>query len=653
MRRSGIGELWSGSFEAARRFRLSWARVEEYCRGLPKRETCISDGRNSGHQALGLAYLFGARRIILLGYDFQRTGGRAHWHADHPPQIGNLAADLDGWQASMSQLARDIAKQGVEVVNCTRETALTCFSRAELAAALRPNREPLLVQGMHGLGDNLHQRAIIRQLMEEHEVYLETSWPCVYHDLIAAGLKLVAKDSRLRTQKKNAKREHGAFAEPPSKPARTTRIWYPPDLVRQHGSVLGAMCAATGTEVADFSLPVPPAWQDRAQRWLDRWRPQKPLLIYRPLIERTEWSGCATRNPDHRAYASLLRAIRERFFVVSVADLVPKVEWAVGEDIKPDVALHQGELDIETLAALVQRAALVYCSPGFAAPLAQAVGTPVVCVFGGYENSKSFSAGARFSRYLGIDTRHPCQCFSHVHACDKRIDLEPATRRLLEFIGPANREVIRCSEQAAAMSKAAPPRPSVRVAGPPLDMPGFDKRYFNPGELERLITLVRGVSPRVMVEFGCNEGRAARAILRNVPTITQYVGIDVLPGYVARMPCQRNETPKRPGHLVAGDRRFRLILPPRGSFDLSPSDLPAADAVFIDADHSREGVLQDWSLARAILRPGGICVFHDDNRRAVVQVSETLDEIHAGGQEICHVEGTWLAYAKIGADHVA
>ena len=37
------------------------------------------------------------------------------------------------------------------------------------------------------------------------------------------------------------------------------------------------------------------------------------------------------------------------------------------------------------------------------------------------------------------------------------------------------------------------------------------------------------------------------------------------------------------------------------------------DFVFIDGDHSREGVRQDTELARAILAPGGAIAWHDAN----------------------------------------
>jgi len=290
---------------------------------------------------------------------------------------------------------------------------------------------------MHGLGDNLHQRAIVRQLMQDHRVWLESSWVAVYHDLIGPELQVVHKATSLRTQAKNAAREAGQFSRmrpPPG--SRIVNISYRPADVIATGSVLGAMCKATGCHFpsADFRLPVPPEWLALADRLIALWRPSKPIMLHRPLVARTEWTGCGNRNPDHGAYRELMSAIRERFFVVSVADLEAGKEWLVGEACRPDIALHSGELVFEALAALASRAALVFCSPGFAVPLAQAVGTPVACVFGGYENSRSFTAGARFTPYLGIDPIAPCQCWSHTHRCDKRIDLPRAAAALQRFV---------------------------------------------------------------------------------------------------------------------------------------------------------------------------------------------------------------------------
>ena len=296
-------------------------------------------------------------------------------------------------------------------------------------------KSPLLVKGMHGLGDNLHQRAIIRQLLPHYDLWLESSWVAPYVDLVGQGLKIVRKPTPLRTQTKNAEREARQFAGPPPSSASHRTIWYRPDEVRARGGVLAAMCASVGVsyEMADFRLPVPEAWLKRADDLIASFNTTKPIMVYRPLVERKEWNGCSTRNPDHSGYAALFESIRDRFFVVSLADLVDKVEWTVGAPVKADASFHRGELDFEIMAGMFARAGLAFCSPGFAVILAQAVGTPVICTFGRYERAYSFSGGARFSPYLGIEPINPCDDFKHDDSFDKSIDLADATRRAAIF----------------------------------------------------------------------------------------------------------------------------------------------------------------------------------------------------------------------------
>jgi hypothetical protein len=54
-------------------------------------------------------------------------------------------------------------------------------------------------------------------------------------------------------------------------------------------------------------------------------------------------------------------------------------------------------------------------------------------VFGSYEASYSFSGGARYSPYLGIDPIVPCDDFKHDNIKDKTIDVATATARLAVF----------------------------------------------------------------------------------------------------------------------------------------------------------------------------------------------------------------------------
>jgi predicted O-methyltransferase YrrM len=167
------------------------------------------------------------------------------------------------------------------------------------------------------------------------------------------------------------------------------------------------------------------------------------------------------------------------------------------------------------------------------------------------------------------------------------------------------------------------------------------------GELEVLIALVASVEPKAVLEIGVNAGRTAKAILANVPGIEKYMGIDVPPGYVTAREVQRKEVPEKPGHLASGDERFELLLRPRGSMDLSKKAFPGLfDAVFIDGDHGFEVVLHDTLLARQIVRPGGIIIWHDYHGQDTVDVRKVLERFHANGSDIRHVEGTWLAFER-------
>jgi hypothetical protein len=90
---------------------------------------------NSGACAISLAVVGGASRIVLLGYDCQKTDGRSHWHGDHPEGLGN-AKSLPKWSKHFAGVARYAEKHGAKVLNCTRQTALTCFEKTDLEAAL-------------------------------------------------------------------------------------------------------------------------------------------------------------------------------------------------------------------------------------------------------------------------------------------------------------------------------------------------------------------------------------------------------------------------------------------------------------------------------------------------------------------------------------
>lgn len=97
----------------------------------------INQGTNSGFQALNLAVLLGAKRVILLGYDMQLTDGKTHWHGDHPSGLNNpVHGQFPSWCRVYEEAAPQLAGAGIEVINATRQTALGAFPRVALESVL-------------------------------------------------------------------------------------------------------------------------------------------------------------------------------------------------------------------------------------------------------------------------------------------------------------------------------------------------------------------------------------------------------------------------------------------------------------------------------------------------------------------------------------
>jgi len=127
-------ELWTQEASAAKKHGLKFAQSRK-APGLGKQFGVIHQGANSGYQAINLAYQAGVKRIVLLGFDMKRVGGKSHHHGDHPRHL-NSSLPFAMWIREFAQLAKDLEAAGVETINCTPGSALKCFRAETLEAVL-------------------------------------------------------------------------------------------------------------------------------------------------------------------------------------------------------------------------------------------------------------------------------------------------------------------------------------------------------------------------------------------------------------------------------------------------------------------------------------------------------------------------------------
>lgn len=91
----------------------------------------VHHGGNSGYISIQLARLFGAKKIILIGFDHTHTNGKAHWFGDHDKTwFRKNAEDTDRWLENIERLLLDM--KDIEVVNCSNETAIRNCRRGRL-----------------------------------------------------------------------------------------------------------------------------------------------------------------------------------------------------------------------------------------------------------------------------------------------------------------------------------------------------------------------------------------------------------------------------------------------------------------------------------------------------------------------------------------
>jgi alpha-glucuronidase len=97
----------------------------------------VGSGGNSGFQAINIAAQFGASRILLIGFDMHAAAG-VHWYGHNGWHNASNPSDYNyiHWRQALTKQSRVLGGMGIDVVNGSQGSALTCFRSSSVERTL-------------------------------------------------------------------------------------------------------------------------------------------------------------------------------------------------------------------------------------------------------------------------------------------------------------------------------------------------------------------------------------------------------------------------------------------------------------------------------------------------------------------------------------
>lgn len=99
--------------------------------GITTDPSLIGWNKNSGAAAINLAVHTGVKRIILLGFDMTLDQGQnQHWHKLYASPLNQTNSIFRKHLLGFPQIKKDLDVLGIEVINCSPNSAIECFQKA-------------------------------------------------------------------------------------------------------------------------------------------------------------------------------------------------------------------------------------------------------------------------------------------------------------------------------------------------------------------------------------------------------------------------------------------------------------------------------------------------------------------------------------------
>lgn len=384
----------------------------------------IYAGPNSGYGAIVLAAALGSTEIYVLGLDMRgQDGKQAWWHSGYPKVKESKIYERA--KEKFEELAKFLEEKGVKVFNLSAESALECWPKIPWTKVWRVAE----VRTHLGFGDNIYEAPFVRAIAgsgQYDRVYVKTPFPQLHAGtartrFVRSGTSLAAAAA--------AEKSWEEWAETPPDPVNRISFY---DADRAEGAARPERFSkATGVR-PDMKINLRHEWIDQALSAIrGRLDPceigtRKLCAVNQPTL-RKEWLVPA-RNPDAGYIELCMDRIRDEYYFVSVANIREGEEWIDGSpELRADIRLLNGELDLFGVAGLVWLSDLVICGPSFMVPLALSIDRPVLAIYGGYEPpSAHFSENlyGRRDHALYVAPEPFCACKDRNHACHKGIPAE-------------------------------------------------------------------------------------------------------------------------------------------------------------------------------------------------------------------------------------
>jgi len=141
----------------------------------------------------------------------------------------------------------------------------------------------------------------------------------------------------------------------------------------------------------------------------------------------------------------------------------------------------------------------------------------------------------------------------------------------------------------------------------------------DPTEITPLYRAVEGLNPKTILEVGVEGGGTLKLWSTLLGSDGLLVGVDMAPTYRwidEDTDCERLFIQGNSQEEATIDK-VRSVVYDRG-----------VDFLFIDADHTQEGVTRDYNNYSPLVRPGGIIGFHDINDNCGVKQFWTALDAH-------------------------